>query len=139
MRNYWREWINSNNRNVFLVLAVTFTDNENTTGNLFCIVNKIGRYRSQQEVTSLMTSYCSGFVYLFIVVLIAFRWQLLSTVCSLTASTIWFTMLPILIMSWYLRKTFGQDLRWLHIVLVVFVWLFFKIMVSPDSPTYSVN
>ena len=40
MRNYWREWFNSNNRNVFLVLAVTFTVNENTTGYLFYIVKK---------------------------------------------------------------------------------------------------
>jgi hypothetical protein len=53
MQNYWREWINSNNRNVFLVLAVTLAVNENTTGNLF-YENKIGRYRSQQEVSSLI-------------------------------------------------------------------------------------
>ena len=53
MQNYWREWINSNNRNVFLVLAVTLAVNENTAGNLF-YENKIGRYRSQQEVSSLI-------------------------------------------------------------------------------------
>ena len=53
MQNYWREWINSNNRNVFLVLAVTLAVNENTTGNLF-YENNIGRYRSQQEVSSLI-------------------------------------------------------------------------------------
>ena len=53
MQNYWREWINSNNRNVFLVLAVTLAVNENTTGNLF-YENNIGQYRSQQEVSSLI-------------------------------------------------------------------------------------
>ena len=54
MPHYWRDWINSNNRKVFLDLAVTFTVNENTTGSLVYIENKIERYRSQPEVSSLI-------------------------------------------------------------------------------------